>query len=213
MKTALISTLTFITSLGLASSAQAAQFFEATINSDIFSHDSEATGFATFELAEDQSYLKYKMTFNGLELSENGTDPGITRIHIHGRPEISGFHVLNNWDWDYSGSNSNNSDDAEFMFLSDTDPISIMGTWDDSDTTCPMDLSDPCYEDPATTKPLSLYVEDLLAGELYVNIHTTTVPSGEIRGSITSTPEPGTILGLVTVLGLAGFNGRKKKHS
>lgn len=40
---------------------------------------------------------------------------------------------------------------------------------------------------------------DLLAGNLYVNVHSTNFPGGEIRGQIV--PEPGT-LGLLLVAGL-----------
>ncbi len=45
---------------------------------------------------------------------------------------------------------------------------------------------------------------DLAAGTAYLNIHTTVVPGGEIRGFLTPVPEPGAYA-LVAGLGLCGF--------
>ncbi len=46
----------------------------------------------------------------------------------------------------------------------------------------------------------------LAAGEAYLNIHTTVVPGGEIRGFLAAVPEPATLLflgfGLVGILGV-----------
>ena len=73
----------------------------------------------------------------------------------------------------------------------------------------------------STTDPnFQSLIDELLATPdgadtlLYWNIHTSGWPSGAIRGQVqATTPEPGTILGLVSVLGLVGFNSRKKKSS
>ena len=45
----------------------------------------------------------------------------------------------------------------------------------------------------------------LLAGQLYINIHTSTNSGGEIRGQLTAVPEPSTSAALLAVgaLGLA----------
>jgi len=41
------------------------------------------------------------------------------------------------------------------------------------------------------------------AGEAYLNIHSTVVPGGEIRGFLVPVPEPGTLS--LAVAGLAGI--------
>ncbi|HEY4759023.1 MAG TPA: CHRD domain-containing protein, partial [Thermoguttaceae bacterium] len=49
------------------------------------------------------------------------------------------------------------------------------------------------------------YGAAILAGNGYVNIHTTTFPGGEIRGQVVGeVPEPGTIV-LLAMAGLAGL--------
>lgn len=46
------------------------------------------------------------------------------------------------------------------------------------------DLGDPANGIDAVWQPTPDEVEDLLAGNLYVNVHSPTVPAGEIRGQI-----------------------------
>ncbi len=48
-------------------------------------------------------------------------------------------------------------------------------------------------------------VSDLLAGNIYFNIHTSNFPGGEIRGQLTEVPEPSTLFLLAS--GLAGLRG------
>ncbi|MCW3098916.1 MAG: hypothetical protein JWL77_4534 [Chthonomonadaceae bacterium] len=43
----------------------------------------------------------------------------------------------------------------------------------------------------------------IASGQSYLNIHTTVVPGGEIRGFLVATPEPGTI-GFLIAMGISG---------
>ncbi len=52
---------------------------------------------------------------------------------------------------------------------------------------------------------------DLLAGLLYVNLHTTAFSGGEIRGQVTVVPEPTTLTLLALGLGLVAV-GRRSAH-
>ncbi len=50
---------------------------------------------------------------------------------------------------------------------------------------------------------------NLLAGQLYVNVHTATNPGGEIRGNLVVVPEPSSVV--ISGLGLGMLAGRRKR--
>jgi hypothetical protein len=53
----------------------------------------------------------------------------------------------------------------------------------------------------------------LQTGMLYMNIHTSTFPGGEIRGQLLAVPEPSSILSLMCgITGLGGLALRRRKH-
>jgi hypothetical protein len=53
---------------------------------------------------------------------------------------------------------------------------------------------------------------DFLAGNFYVNIHTSQFPGGEIRGQLepTAVPEPATLIGIIAALGIFAAARRKR---
>ena len=62
----------------------------------------------------------------------------------------------------------------------------------------------------AGTVALAL-IDDLAAGNLYVNLHTEAFPGGEIRGQLEVVPLPGALVLLGTgVAGLAWLRGRRR---
>lgn len=145
--------------------------------------DSTAAATATFILAEDGSGLVYQIKLDGsliLKADPNDrTDANdVTRIHLHVGPEgENGPHTLNIF-----GLPSEDDDNLIVDFQNGI----ITGIWDDHDAT---DLNgDGDTNDDPETKPLSDFLEELQAGELYIQIHTVESDElgtpGAIRGQV-----------------------------
>lgn len=159
-----------------------------------------ATGIATFTLSEDKSMLSYDIQLSDdIFLSTSPaseTDPaGVDKIHLHFAPAGTvGPHVLNIFGLP-------GEDDADFAvdFMANR----ITGIWDDSDAT-----GDP--NAGGSSKLLSLFVDELEAGNIYLAVHTVGNGGGvAIRGQLAQVPAPAgiTLLGL----GLAGLMARRRR--
>ena len=196
--------LTLAATIGIPQCSNAATVFTSEINGGNIIPtpiDSGITGFATLELNDEQTQLDYEITLNNASLdAEGGT---VTKIHFHtGFPdEVSPFHAFNIY---------GPSDDADAVFSSLSNPITVAGTWDNGDA-CTFE---GCEIDPSTSKALTDYLPDLLAGGLYINIHTSDEPTGEVRGQITavSVPEPTSVISLVGVTSAIAFGSYWKRR-
>ncbi|OPZ95927.1 MAG: CHRD domain protein [Planctomycetes bacterium ADurb.Bin412] len=149
--------------------------------------NSTATGTATFVLNAAQDRLTIDLTIMGLDLDGLQT-PGITAdnvtgLHIHRAPAgINGGVVFG-----MIGINNDTNGDL----IIDPAAGTIFSAWD-------------LAEGNATT--LAAELPNLLAEGLYINVHTTAFPGGEIRGQIV--PEPAA-LGLLAAGGLALLRKRR----
>ena len=145
--------------------------------------DSTASATATFILAEDGGGLTYQIKLEGLALKEDIASRtaanDVTRIHLHVGPESeNGPHTLNIF-----GLPSEDDDNLVVDFENGI----ITGIWNDSDAT---DLNgDGDTNDDPETKPLSDFLDELQAGDLYIQIHTVESDElgtpGAIRGQVT----------------------------
>ncbi len=146
-----------------------------------------ATGIALFELSDDQTRLSYTLELDGLDLDPDmgsRTDPNdVNKIHLHDAPTGStGPHVLNIFGLP-------REDDSQLIV--DDAMESLSGEWDDDDAINPD--TNMLFDQgmPGTTKLLSSFVDELLAGELYIAVHTVEVGGDvAIRGQLTQIPEP-----------------------
>lgn len=147
--------------------------------------DREKTGMAKFNFNKDSSKLEYTLMVNGLDLAglaTESTDDDVTKIHFHAAPPlIAGDHVLN-------VLLGPCEDDLEMSYFAQTGKVT--GAWDDSDVS---NSEEKCrflgsIPGPAgTSKSLTSQLEALCTGEVYVNVHTTHGPAGEIRGQVEPT--------------------------
>ena len=198
--------------VGFATHASAETVFQAALNADqVVSNPTttSATGFATFVLNDAGDALSYSVQLNGLDLDPvqaDRVDPNdVTKIHLHNAPAgAAGPHVLNIF-----GLPSEDDDDLSVDF----DAESFTGVWDDSDAIDPAtgELFDQSVG--STTKPLSNFIDALLAEEIYLAVHTVEV-DGEvaIRGQlrqVAAIPTPTAALAGLPLLGALALRRRR----
>lgn len=117
---------------------------------------SEATGKATFQLSKDGNVLSYKLIVEDIE--------NVTMAHIHlGAPGINGGVVL----WLYPSSPP-----AQLI------PGYSSGMLKQGEATSSNLVGALAGQD------LSVLIDHMIAGNAYVNVHTSQYGAGEIRGQI-----------------------------
>ena len=199
--------------LGTITCPAATFFFEAQLTADQIVGgtlpDSTATGTATFTLTTGGTggpELAYDIRLNGLTILSTpasnfgGPDQEVNAIHLHfGAFGSNGRHALNIF-------RSPREDDADLLIFPDENRVT--GIYDNSDqnfggdnirqpfdSIALSDTVDPAVDPSDPTFDGSL--DALLAGELYLQVHTFGFNDGEIRGQIVPVPEPSAILFLL----------------
>jgi hypothetical protein len=191
-----------LATLGLASPAGATPIqFSAILNgtNEVPPNASPGTGTAliTFDLATDT--MRVQVDFTGLTA-------GNTAAHIHcctAAPFTStaGVATVTPTFTGFPGGTTAGTYDHTFDMLSASSYNSafISGAFD------------PTHDAAGAEQAL---FDAMLVGKTYLNIHTTNVPGGEIRGFLVAIPEPLTLsLFGVGLAGLAALRRRRKSEA
>jgi len=207
-----IITLTILLASASVVNAETVTHFSATLSSGsviaggVAGTSSSGTGTATFTLTEPNvgtPTLSYDITLDSADLDGAQTtslDDNVVGIHLHDTSVcfastcIAGdtrgtAHALNIF-------GAPRTDDTDMTF--DVSAGTVSGLWDDSDENS---LT------PAPSGKPSDFLLKLLAGKMFLMIHTQTVPSGAYGGFIQVVPEPASVVlfataGLLSLLGL-----------
>ena len=149
--------LALLATIGTALAVESRTVFRTGLSGEAAGTNSDAHGNAVFMFNDDGSALKYKLVVNGLE--------NVTMAHIHvaAVPGGDGPPVL----WLYP--------DAPPPTLIDGTFNGLLG----SRTVTSADLTGA-----AGISSLNNLITAIEEGRAYVNVHTTTNPGGEIRGTI-----------------------------
>jgi hypothetical protein len=163
-------------------------------------------GTATFTLNDAQTALSFVATIFNIDFFGTQTadvNDNLVAAHIHSgalNPATNTRPVA----WGFFGSPFNDTNPATLGgLLGDCTPFTAgvggtcAGTWD-------------APEGNGTT--LTAQLSAILAGNTYINFHTTQNPGGEIRGQILAVPEPASLALLIAGLfGVLGFGIARKR--
>ena len=158
-------------------------------------------GFASFTLSPDQTSLTFVATIHNIDFNgSQTTDPNdnLTNAHIHGsaaevaatRPVVWGFYG------------------APFNDVNSTPAANCQAMATGVGFTCSATWNMP--EGMGTT--LTEQIPNIFAGRTYINFHTNQFPGGEIRGALTLTPEPATVVLLASGLAALGVVGLRRRR-
>ena len=170
-----------------------------------------SSGIAIFVLNDAMTRLTYDVQLTGLDLrgvtnggpfqaipGDTDVNDNVTRIHIH--RNVAGLN--GNIVFGMIDALATLRDDLNDLLV-DAQNLRVTGAWD---------LTEGSLVAGQVTN-LGNELNNLLAGGLYINIHTSDRPGGEIRGQILRVPEPGTLalLGL-GLLGLSSPAMRRRRR-
>lgn len=180
-----------------ASAASAATIWNVTLSGDqeVPPVVTSRTGTATVELNDDQSLLTYTIDTFGFDIggikTPNDATDDITGAHIHAAPAGANGSVV------FGIFSPQHDKNNRFITINgDTGLIQFRGVWDAADVL-------------NGAQPLADQLTALLSGGLYLNVHTTAFPGGEIRGQIV--PEPSAVV--LAGLALVGLMAARRRRS
>jgi len=142
--------------LSLAGASERNFVAQLSGSQEVPANTSRARGVATFQLSRDGTELAYRLIVANIE--------NVTMAHIHLAPAgVNGQVVA----WLYPGS------PPAQLIPGRTQGVLAEGT-----------ITEASLIGPLAGQPLQALVDQLVAGNAYVNVHTSQFPPGEVRGQI-----------------------------
>jgi hypothetical protein len=192
--------LALLVFLAASNRGKADIFFRSTINAaqEVPTNASTATGTASYILNDAMTALRYTATINGLDFTGSqtpATGDDLRAAHLHAAVRGVNGGVI----FGFFGNpfNDNNPNDVVVTPFTTGVGGTISGKWD-------------APEGNNTT--LTARLPAILAGNVYINFHTTQFPGGEIRGQLEAVPEPSAFALLaVGGIGLVGMRWLKRR--